>query len=59
MNTTPTFTPNYRNAARWLACQDWKGAPAHWVAQAQVKYSLSDQQASFLLMNMRIQLGHN
>jgi uncharacterized protein YqjF (DUF2071 family) len=46
-------------AARWLARQDWKQSPAYWVSQAQTRYQLTDQEASFILMNMRIQLGQN
>jgi hypothetical protein len=53
------LTPALRNAARWLTRQPWKGAPAHWVEQAQIRYQLTDQQASFLLLSMRLQLGQN
>ena len=55
----PPLTPELRNAARWLAHQDWKQSPAYWVSQAQTRYQLTDQEASFILMNMRIQLGQN
>jgi hypothetical protein len=59
MTHMPPATPTLRNAARWLARQPWKASPAHWVGQAQTRYQLSDQQASFLLLSMRIQLGQN
>ena len=57
MNTTPAFTPNYRNAARWLTRQDWKGAPAHWVAQAQIRYQLTGHQSAALLYSMKLMAG--
>lgn len=55
----PPTTPALKSAARWLARQPWKGAPAHWVSQAQIRYQLTDQETSFLLLSMRIQLGQN
>jgi hypothetical protein len=55
----PPLTPELRNAARWLAHQDWKQSPAYWVSQAQIRYSLTDQEASYILYSMRLQLGQN
>jgi|LakMenEpi03Aug12_release.lakeMendotaPanAssembly.Ray.scaffolds.fasta_scaffold3443522_1 hypothetical protein len=55
----PPLTTELRNAARWLTHQPWKASPAHWVSQAQIRYQLTDQQASYILYSMRLQLGQN
>jgi hypothetical protein len=53
------LTPALRNAARWLARQDWKQSPAYWVSQAQTRYSLTQAQTDLLLYSMQLQLGQN
>jgi hypothetical protein len=51
------LTPELRSAARWLARQPWKGAPAHWAGQAQTRYNLTQAQTDLLLYSMQLQLG--
>lgn len=49
---------NFRTAAAWLTRNDWRQSPVYWAEQAQIRYSLSDQETALLLLNMRIQLGN-
>ena len=55
----PTMDPFVHAAALWLARNNWKDSPSHWAEQAQIRYGLSDTETALLLLNMRIQLGHN